>query len=102
MVTEINETEFNNKINETCIVDFYATWCPPCKMLSPVIEKVSEEYGSKLNFHKLNVDENNSISERYQIMAVPTIVIFKNGNVANRVSGYMGEKQLIEFINKSL
>jgi len=102
MVTEINEKVFDDKIKETCIVDFFATWCPPCKMLAPVVEKVSEEYGNKLNFYKVNVDENNETAAKYQIMSVPTLVIFRDGNPVKRTSGYMGEKELMKFIDESL
>ena len=99
MVEEINDKVFADKIKGTCIVDFFATWCPPCKMLAPVVEKVSEEYGSKLNFYKVNIDSNISIAEKYQITHVPTLVVFKNGSPVKRVSGYMGEDELKKFID---
>ena len=102
MVTEINGNVFDDKIKGTCIVDFFATWCPPCKMLAPVVDKVSEEYGSKLNFYKVNVDENNEISQKYQIMHVPTLIVFKNGSPVKKVSGAMGEAELKKFIDGSI
>ena len=102
MVAEINDKVFEDKTKEICIVDFFATWCPPCKMLAPVLEKVSDEYGSKLNFYKVNVDENNETAQKYQIMSVPTLIIFKNGSPAKRVSGYMGEDALKKLIDQTL
>ena len=102
MITEIDESVFGDKIKGTCMVDFFATWCPPCKMLAPVLEKVSGEYESKLDFYKINVDENNNVAKNYQIMSVPTLVIFKNGSPVKKVSGYMGEKELMKFIDQVL
>jgi len=101
MAIEINEKEFSDKIKEVCIVDFFASWCPPCKMLAPVFEKVSEQYGDKLNFYKMNVDENIKIAEEYQVMHVPTLVLFKNGKAVNKASGFMNEEELINFIDKN-
>ena len=98
MVIEIEEKEFDEKIKEKCVVDFFATWCPPCKMLSPVIEGVSKEI-EDVKFYKVNVDENIEISNKYRILHVPTIILFENGNEAKRVSGYIDGTQLKKFIN---
>jgi len=99
MVIEINEKDFDDRIRENCIVDFFATWCAPCKMLSPVIEKVSEEYKGKLKFYKINIDNNRRVVDKYKITGVPTLILFKNGNLINKTSGYMDEKELIKFMN---
>lgn len=85
MVTEINENEFDEKVKEKCIVDFFATWCPPCKMLAPVLEELSNEVDN-INFYKINVDENLNVSEKYGISHVPTLILFDKGETANRVS----------------
>lgn len=98
MVTEINQSEFEEKIKERCVVDFYATWCPPCKMLAPVIDELSEEM-KDIPFYKINVDENLKISEEYGIMHVPTVIVFENGETKNRVSGFIDKEQLKKFIN---
>jgi len=100
MEMEINEKDFSEKIKGTCVVDFFATWCPPCKMLAPVFAKVSEEYGNKLGFYKVNIDENNNIANKYGITHVPTLVLFKNGSPINKTSGFMDEKELIKFISQ--
>ena len=100
MVAEINGNVFDDKIKGTCLVDFFATWCPPCKMLAPVVDKVAGEYGNKLNFYKINVDENTEIARRYQIMAVPTLVVFNDGKPVKRASGYMNENDLKKFIGQ--
>lgn len=98
MVLEIKEEEFSEKIKEKCIVDFFATWCPPCKMLSPIIDEVSNEV-SEVNFYKVNIDENLNLSEKYGISHVPTLVLFENGKEVNRVSGYIDKEELKKFIN---
>jgi len=100
MIIEIEEKEFEEKIKETCIIDFFATWCPPCKILLPVIEKVSEEYKDRLNFYKINIDESPNIAEKYGVLYIPTLILFKNGEKLNEASGVMGEEKLIEFIKK--
>jgi len=108
MIVHLNEKEFEEKAkenknkNETCLVDFYADWCPPCKMLAPVLEAVSEKYKDKINFYKINIDENNSIALKYEIMYVPTLIIFKNGEILEKTSGFMNEQQLSDFIDKSI
>lgn len=102
MIEHISENEFENITNENCIIDFYATWCMPCKMLAPVFETVSENYEDKLKFYKVNIDENPKLTEKLSIMHVPTLVILKNGEVVNRVSGFMDERELANFIDKSL
>ena len=102
MVIETNKKEFSEKIEGACIVDFFATWCPPCKMLAPVFEKVSEEYKEKLKFYKINVDNDGKIAEKYNIMHVPTLVLFKNGEPVNKVSGFISEKELTNFINQAI
>ena len=102
MIININEKEFEKKENETCLIDFYASWCPPCQMLAPVLEKVSDKYADKLNFYKINIDENMNIAQKYEIMYVPTLIILKDGAIAGKASGFMDESKLSDFIEKSL
>ena len=82
----------------TVIVDFYGTWCMPCKMLAPTVEKVSRDLNIKLA--KVDIDENNELIKKFKIVSVPTLKIFKNGEeIANSV-GLISEKKLIELINQ--
>ena len=97
MVMEIKQEEFDEKVKVKCVVDFYATWCPPCKMLAPVIEKVSEEY-SNIEFYKVNVDENTDVSFAFNVAHVPTLILFEEGKEVRRASGYMDQDKLKEFI----
>jgi len=69
------------------VVDFYADWCGPCRMVSPIIEGLSKEYSGKVKFVKINTDESPDIAEKFGIMSIPTIMVFKNGEVASRTVG---------------
>jgi thioredoxin 1 len=69
------------------VVDFYADWCGPCRMVSPIIETLSKEYVGRVKFVKINTDENPALAEKYGIMSIPTIMVFKDGQVASRTVG---------------
>ncbi len=69
------------------VVDFYADWCPPCKMVSPVIDSLSKEYAGKVKFVKINTDENPELAQKYEIMSIPTIMVFRNGQVHSTTIG---------------
>lgn len=84
------------------LVDFHATWCGPCKQLSPVIEKVAKNFNEKLKVVKVDVDKNQSASQAYQIKGVPTMILFKAGKVVWRSSGYMDEAKLTKTIQAFL
>ncbi len=96
-----NFEEILNK-NEYVIVDFWADWCMPCKMMSPIFEKVSEKYKGKVLFGKLNVDENPEIASKYNIMSIPTLILFKNGEKLAEFVGLMPENIFEEKINSFL
>lgn len=103
-IREINQVEFEEVIkeNEFVFVDFFATWCPPCKMLGPVLEDVSEEVGDKIVMVKINVDENENISRKFQIVSIPTMIIFKNGEIVEQAIGYKDYEDVLTMIEKSL
>lgn len=84
------------------VVDFWASWCGPCKMLAPVFEKVAEKFGGKAIFAKVDVDEESDIAAEYNIFSIPTIIMFKGGNEIARRSGYMSENELENFINSNI
>lgn len=86
----INEIELKSKLEEKdkiILVDFWATWCNPCKMLNPILEKLDEEI-KEVEFMKINVDENGEIADSYSIGSIPTILIFKNGEIVNKITGF--------------
>ena len=97
MEVDINKNNFETEVlnaKGTVIVDFYGTWCMPCKMLAPIVEKVVEENNFKLA--KVDVDENEELIRKFGIMSVPTLLIFKDGKQTNSVSGVVSESRILE------
>lgn len=91
--------EFNNVINQdTVLVDFYATWCGPCKMMAPVLDELANSRSVKVV--KVDIDESEDLVKKYGIMSVPTLILFKNGNMVDKRSGYMPYPTLSEWINE--
>ena len=86
-ITEQNFEEEVLKADKTVLIDFYADWCGPCKMMSPVIDEIAEEVGETVKVGKVNVDENMNLAQQFGIMSIPTIIVFKNGNVATTFNG---------------
>jgi thioredoxin 1 len=85
------------------LVDFWAEWCPPCKILGPIIEEVSHEVDeAKLKIGKLDVDANQETAMKYQVMSIPTMLVFKNGEVADKIIGSMSKEALMEKLSKHL
>lgn len=89
--TRLNGTEkFEQEVMQSkipAVVDFYADWCGPCRMVSPIIESLSKEYAGRAKFVKINTDENPELAERFGIMSIPTVMVFKGGQVASRTVG---------------
>jgi len=90
------------KSSKPVIVDYWAEWCGPCRMIAPVLEEIATEYGEKIDVVKLNVDENPAVAQRYQILAIPTLNVFQNGEVVKQIKGAKPKaallKDLAEFI----
>ena len=84
------------------IVDFWATWCGPCRMLSPLLDEVEEEMSDKITVVKVNVDDADEIAMRYRIMSIPTLLFFKNGQLVDKTVGAMPKRTLVEKINANL
>lgn len=95
-----NESSFEQLIaGETVLVDFYATWCGPCKMLGPVLEEMAEERNI-ISIVKIDVDECPSLAQRYGIMSVPSLLLFKNGQLVDSQTGFMPKELIQEWIEK--
>ncbi len=100
MVEEISSKDFENILkNDKVVIDCYAPWCGPCRMLSPIIDELASEINN-INFYKLNVDNNNDIATKFGIMSIPTILIFENSNLKDKIIGFRSKDELIEIINK--
>lgn len=95
-------TEFDNLIASEKVVmaDFWATWCGPCRMLMPTVEKLSEEADGKYAVAKVNVDANEDLTDRYGIVSIPTLLFFKNGELVEKSVGVKTEEQIKEVLNK--
>ena len=105
MVYKFDESNFEAEVLKSDLpvfVDFYADWCGPCKMMSPVIDKLAEEYEGKIKVGKVNVDENGDLAVRYGIMSIPNMVFFKNGEVADRVVGAIPKPAMKEKFEKNI
>ncbi|MEP7268292.1 MAG: thioredoxin [Saprospiraceae bacterium] len=96
--------QYSQLINQDLpvVIDFHALWCGPCKMMAPMMEQIKEEYQDKIKIYKIDIDKNQAISEKYNIQAVPTIMIFRKGQMLWRVAGVPGKNELITQINKAL
>jgi len=93
---ELNDTNFDNFVtkNKVVVVDFWAPWCEPCKMMGPVFEEVATDYKGKAVFGKLLVDDNQGTAKKYIVMSIPTLLIFKNGEVKERLVGFTSKDVL--------
>lgn len=90
------------KSDKPVLVDFYADWCGPCKMMAPVVEELAELYQGKAKVGKLNVDDNEEIAMKYGVMSIPTLLIIKNGNVEAKMIGVQKRETLMDALNKAL
>jgi thioredoxin 1 len=95
----ISDATFDEEIGsatEPVIVDFWAEWCGPCKMISPVLEEIANEHAGKIRVGKLNVDDAPDIARRFDVMSIPTLIVFENGQPTKRLVGAKGKGQLLE------
>lgn len=99
-VIEIKEEEFESKVlksNKKVLVDFYAEWCGPCRMLSPIVEETAKEVET-VEFYKINVDNAEEVSRKYGVMSIPTLITFQDGKVLNQSVGLKTKNELKEFL----
>jgi thioredoxin len=100
-VTEGNFQKFGES-DKPLFLDFWAAWCGPCKVMDPVVDKLAEKYAGKITFGKVNVDEEMNLSSRYQVLSIPTFMIFKKGQPMDAVIGAVGEASLDQFLSRAL
>ena len=94
---KVTDKSFSSEVlksDQKVLVDFWAEWCGPCRMVAPVVEDIAEEYSGQIKVAKLNVDENQSTASRYGIMSIPTMLVFEDGKVQDKLVGYMPKDKL--------
>jgi thioredoxin 1 len=104
-IHEATTANWENEVLKTqglVMIDFWAAWCGPCRMISPTVEELSKEYGDKLKVMKLNTDENSEVASRYKIMGIPTIMFFKDGVKLDQIVGVVPKQQLKSKIDSFL
>jgi len=102
MILEINKNNFEKEViksNVKVIVDFWATWCNPCKMMHPVLEELDKEIGDKVKIGKINIDNDPELASKFGVMSIPTFIIFENGSVVNSSVGMQSKENLKKLLN---
>lgn len=105
MELKITEQNFDTEVlqsSQPVLVDFYADWCGPCKMMAPVVAELAESYEGKCKVGKCNVDENGALAQKYGVMSIPNFIIFKNGQAVANIVGAVSRSRLEEEIEKAL
>jgi thioredoxin len=103
MAESITDSNFKSVVIDVpgpVLVDFWAPWCSPCRALAPVIDELTETFAGKVSIYKLNVDESPKAPVDYNIRAIPTLILFKNGQVVDQLTGAVSKNNLTEFLNK--
>ena len=102
ILTDQNFAEEIENYNGLAIVDFWAVWCVPCRMVSPIVEQIAEEYKGQVKVGKLNVDENRGVAAKYGIMSIPTLLFFKNGEIVDQIIGAVPKSVILSKLKKYL
>jgi thioredoxin 1 len=101
-ITDNNFEQEVLKSDQPVLIDFWAVWCGPCKIIAPVVEELASEYEGKVKIGKLDVDENQQVSIKYGVRSIPTLLIFKDGKVMETIIGAVPKAQIVQKLNSSL
>ncbi|HEY1250285.1 MAG TPA: thioredoxin [Thermoanaerobaculia bacterium] len=104
-VAQVSDASFDGDILKSpvpVLVDFWAPWCGPCRSVAPIVEDLANQYAGKLKVAKINVDESTDVATRYQITSIPTFILFKNGQVADRALGALPRSEFVKLIDRNL
>ncbi|HDJ3923279.1 TPA: thioredoxin [Staphylococcus aureus] len=102
-IVKVTDADFDSKVESGVqLVDFWATWCGPCKMIASVLEELAADYEGKADILKLDVDENPSTAAKYEVMSIPTLIVFKDGQPVDKVVGFQPKENLAEVLDKHL
>ena len=105
MTVEINDASFKAEVTDSplpVLVDFWAPWCGPCKMIAPVLEELAQEYDGKAKIVKINIDDNQNTPAQFGVRSIPTLILFKNGNEVEKIIGAQGKDKLKALIDSAL
>ena len=104
-IVNLTEKNFKDEVEQSTVpvlVDFWASWCGPCRMIAPIVDQLAEEFDEKVKVAKLNVDENSELAARYQVSSIPSLLLFRNGKVVNQMVGARPKGELVKVLQSNI